>query len=264
MSFAGHSMGGALAHLLCCMGHLRAGVSLEQPLTAHSFGSPPVLSHVRHGASLAAPLPKAIRMTPSPLHCRGGGSRPVLWSLGMGPESLRAIVLDNDPVPRAFLSADPAFSLLKSVGLVRSLMDLRDSVFGLGHVFSQERFLYENVGQTYLLRGRFRGPGQQRLVQLHDRTTAEEHLRLAIEDFAELPRAAFFAVLDHSETPDETPDEPVPRCKEPLISFPLTYFSCSASQLRNGIGGGREGGTAGGQRSRQAIACWGPQQVQPT
>lgn len=58
-------------------------------LSCHSFGSPPVLAHEE-----------------------GGGGRKVLELLGAQQQSCRHWVQENDPVPRALMSADPYFTML--------------------------------------------------------------------------------------------------------------------------------------------------------
>lgn len=46
-------------------------------------------------------------------------------ALGLPASAVRSFVLDNDPVPRAMLSADPAFALLKQSAPVSWLLQVR-------------------------------------------------------------------------------------------------------------------------------------------
>lgn len=48
-------------------------------------------------------------------------------ALGLPESAVRSFVLDNDPVPRAMLSADPAFALLKQSAPVSWLLQVRGS-----------------------------------------------------------------------------------------------------------------------------------------
>ena len=59
-------------------------------------------------------------------------------------------MLDNDPVPRAFLSVDPVYQMLmtRAPSAISSLLSLRDSIFGPGLPLSKTRFLFELVGQV--------------------------------------------------------------------------------------------------------------------
>lgn len=49
-----------------------------------------------------------------------------LQALGLPASAMRSFVLDNDPVPRAMLSADPAFALLKQSAPVAWLLQARE------------------------------------------------------------------------------------------------------------------------------------------
>ena len=44
--------------------------------------------------------------------------------LGLPASGLRSFVLDSDPVPRAMLSADPTFALVKDWGPVKGLLQV--------------------------------------------------------------------------------------------------------------------------------------------
>lgn len=62
--------------------------------------------------------------------------------------SVKSFVLDNDPIPRAMLSVDPTFALLKQSAPLSFLLETRKRLFGSGASFTPERFLYENVGDV--------------------------------------------------------------------------------------------------------------------
>ena len=64
---------------------------------------------------------------------------------------MRNYVLQDDPVPRAMLSADPAFSALKSSPAVAGLLRLREQWLGQG-ALTPNRFLYHPAGDVYLIR----------------------------------------------------------------------------------------------------------------
>ncbi len=53
----------------------------------------------------------------------------LLQALGLPASAVRSFVLDNDPVPRAMLSADPAFALLKQSAPVAWLLQARGLVY---------------------------------------------------------------------------------------------------------------------------------------
>ena len=67
--------------------------------------------------------------------------------------SVKSFVLDNDPIPRAMLSVDPTFALLKQSTPMSLLLEARRRLFGSGASFTPERFLYENVGDVSGLAG---------------------------------------------------------------------------------------------------------------
>jgi hypothetical protein len=64
----------------------------------------------------------------------------------------RDFVLQNDPVPRALLSVDPTFQALKQWSPVRGLLALRGALLGEGSPLSSSRFLFEAVGDVYLIK----------------------------------------------------------------------------------------------------------------
>lgn len=66
----------------------------------------------------------------------------------------------DDPVPRALLSADPAFMALKSSPAVAGLLRLRERWLGHG-LLSPTRFLYHPAGDVFLIRWGLRLPPWQ-------------------------------------------------------------------------------------------------------
>ena len=72
--------------------------------------------------------------------------------MGLPAARVRSFVLDNDPVPRAMLSVDPTFALLKSAAPVAWLLEARARWLGDGAALTPERFLFENVGDVFLIR----------------------------------------------------------------------------------------------------------------
>lgn len=57
-------------------------------------------------------------------------------------------MLDNDPVPRAMLSVDPTFAMLKQSAPMSWVLEARRAFLGSGVAFTPEKFLYENVGDV--------------------------------------------------------------------------------------------------------------------
>lgn len=96
-------------------------------------------------------------------HDKGGGGDRVLEMLGVPPQNCKDFVLQNDPIPRALLSVDPTFEMMKNWGAVKGLLQLRGLIWGDGTYLSPSRFLYETVGVVYLIRwtpeGNRRGSG---------------------------------------------------------------------------------------------------------
>eukprot|EP00887_Chlorella_sp_A99_P001436 scaffold8.g1436.t1 len=186
VSLAGHSLGGSLSLLLACRAQLELGVPGAR-LSCATFGSPPVLSLAR-GAD---------------------GGDGIVRALGMAPGSVRNYVLADDPVPRALLSADPAFEALKANPAVSGLLALRERVLGAGSILSPDRFLFHSVrargvlaatwvlaavGAVYLLRwSPEEGYGIRRLSggQLAD------ELRLDVAALRQEPMRLVQALLDH-------------------------------------------------------------------
>ena len=72
--------------------------------------------------------------------------------VGLPAGAVRSFVLDNDPVPRAMLSVDPTFALQKATAPLSWLLEARRRLLGDGAALTPERFLYENVGEVYLIR----------------------------------------------------------------------------------------------------------------
>ena len=76
----------------------------------------------------------------------------VVQVVGLSAARVRSFVLDNDPVPRAMLSVDPTFALLRNAAPVSWLLEARRRLLGAGAALTPERFLFENVGGVYLIR----------------------------------------------------------------------------------------------------------------
>ena len=70
--------------------------------------------------------------------------------LNLPPGTVRSFVLDNDPVPRAMLSVDPTFAMLKQSAPMSWVLEARRAFLGSGVAFTPEKFLYENVGDVRL------------------------------------------------------------------------------------------------------------------
>ncbi|MEW5313946.1 MAG: hypothetical protein WDW38_005476 [Sanguina aurantia] len=127
LTFAGHSLGGALGKIVWSLSLLNR-IRKADNTACFTFGSPPVLAHVN-----------------------GGGGAEVLRVLGASRSSCWNYVLENDPIPRALLQSDLSLNLLRSVLPVDSLLRLR-GWFSPGSLLSDRRFVYENVGDVVLLR----------------------------------------------------------------------------------------------------------------
>ena len=75
----------------------------------------------------------------------------VLQVLGLKRSAIRNYVLENDPVPRALLSIDPAFTFLKQNRAGAAFLQLRQWLVG-PTALTPERFLADNVGEVHLLK----------------------------------------------------------------------------------------------------------------
>lgn len=69
--------------------------------------------------------------------------------MGLPEGSVKSFVLDNDPIPRAMLSVDPTFAMLKQSAPLSWVLEARRRFLGSGSALTPERFLYENVGEVY-------------------------------------------------------------------------------------------------------------------
>ncbi|CAG9465755.1 unnamed protein product [Pedinophyceae sp. YPF-701] len=169
LALTGHSMGGAMALMLAAELQLLQRVGGNN-ISAHGFGSPSVIAHAREGPSAA------------------------LRALGLPAGALRSFVVDNDPIPRAFLQADPVWALVKKFPPARGLLALRDAIGGAGGVMSSTRFLFDPVGELYLL-----SRDQSDTVRLTSLSheTVEEALDLALGQLQSDPLSALQAVWDH-------------------------------------------------------------------
>ncbi|KAL0056402.1 hypothetical protein WJX82_010947 [Trebouxia sp. C0006] len=152
--FGGHSLGGALATLVCCHALLQLRLDPQQ-VQCVTFGSPPVLAH-RDG--------------------KDGNA--ILQMLGLPSAGLRSYVLDSDPIPRAMLSIDPTFSFFKEWPAVKGLLQMRQWFMGQtsAPLVNPARFLYDNVGEVFLIKWTV---GQGHKVQQLAPAQIEEQLKLA-------------------------------------------------------------------------------------
>ncbi|KAI3436571.1 hypothetical protein D9Q98_005987 [Chlorella vulgaris] len=205
LHLAGHSLGGSLATLVALTAHLRLGGSTsasaaslndrqqqqQQQLspqgqqqqqqqqqrrrlqvTCTTFGSPPVLA-MSQG--------------------EGEDGRSILQAARMPPGAVRNYVLQDDPVPRALLSADPAFLALQQNTAVAGLLRLRERWLGQG-VLSPTRFLFHPAGDVFLIRWTAEAGHSVRLLAPH---TLQEELKLDVAAMRSSPLAMMQAVLDH-------------------------------------------------------------------
>ncbi|KAL6765335.1 hypothetical protein V8C86DRAFT_793136 [Haematococcus lacustris] len=104
--FAGHSLGGALGLVLAARCRLNRHWR-PRAIGVQTFGSPSVLAHRD-----------------------GGGGDKVLQVLGLLSSAVRSFVLEHDPVPKAFITADPTYLMLQQVGPVRQLLEARSWLSG--------------------------------------------------------------------------------------------------------------------------------------
>lgn len=84
-----------------------------------------------------------------------------MQALGLPHNCVQNFVLENDPVPRAMLSVDPTFEMLKEWSAVKGLLQLRGLLAGEGSPLSPGRFLFESVGQVQLIKWTPEGELQQ-------------------------------------------------------------------------------------------------------
>lgn len=116
-------------------------------------------------------------------------------TLGLPPSAVRSFVLEGDIVPRSMLASDPSFMLLKRWSVVRSGLQLREWLFGAGVPFSSTRFLYDNVGQVFLISWNAQnGPQVNPLTA----DALNEALQKATDDFLTLDTQQLLSAwLDH-------------------------------------------------------------------
>ena len=124
------------------------------------------------------------------------GTESALALAGFAPDAVRAFVLSNDPVPRMWLAADPAFSAAIDSDLARSVLGARERLFGAG-IFSSRRFLYEAVGALYWLRW---SANEGTALTVHDEASEAlaERLRIETEEGESAGSAAFRGAWDHN------------------------------------------------------------------
>lgn len=100
----------------------------------------------------------------------------MLAAVGLPEGSVKNFVLENDPVPRALLSVDPTFELLKGWGAVKGLLQLRELLAGAGSPLSSSRFLFESVGQVHLIKWTPEGAGAAAVGTAVQATDLAQHL----------------------------------------------------------------------------------------
>jgi pimeloyl-ACP methyl ester carboxylesterase len=181
--FAGHSLGGSIALLLAAKARLHDRLDVKECIT---FGSPPVLSYIppdnnssrRNSSSNIIPFRSNI-----------------LPAIGLSGTSVRNYILDNDPIPRAMLAADPAFSALKENNIIKSLLQLRERMAGKGASFTPERFLFQPAGAVHLIKwSADRGQTVREIVEPRE---IIKELALDVGAMRSSPLAVARAVLDH-------------------------------------------------------------------
>lgn len=140
-----------------------------------TFGSPPVLALESQDDEDGRSILRALRLPPGSVrnyvlqvNLGGSDARTLHVCCSAAPRCCRnACRSDNsllgpvvpfhphvpqdDPVPRALLSADPAFLALKQTPAVAGLLRLREQWLGQG-VLSPTRFLFHPAGDVYLVR----------------------------------------------------------------------------------------------------------------
>ena len=94
--------------------------------------------------------------------------------LNLPPGTVRSFVLDNDPVPRAMLSVDPTFAMLKQSAPMSWVLEARRAFLGSGVSFTPEKFLYENVGDVRL--------GPWPLMLLHNQCSSLHHSEICLTE----------------------------------------------------------------------------------
>ena len=75
-----------------------------------------------------------------------------MQALDMPASSVRSFVMEGDVIPRAMLSSDPSFTLLKRWSVVRAGLQLRETLFGSGVPLSPSRFFFDSIGDVLLVR----------------------------------------------------------------------------------------------------------------
>eukprot|EP00191_Tetraselmis_sp_GSL018_P011006 CAMPEP_0177599586 /NCGR_PEP_ID=MMETSP0419_2-20121207/13083_1 /TAXON_ID=582737 /ORGANISM="Tetraselmis sp., Strain GSL018" /LENGTH=489 /DNA_ID=CAMNT_0019092351 /DNA_START=220 /DNA_END=1690 /DNA_ORIENTATION=+ len=175
LNFVGHSLGGALALVLAAKA--RAKLRLRgSDLKCYTFGSPSVMAHRR-----------------------GEPGEAVCRLLGMDPASIQSFCLDDDPVPRAMLSVDPAYSLLRRSELGERILKWRESWLGSGPL-TLNRFLFEPVGRHFLIR--WDPSTGSRLVEVGEGDNAvrlDEAMKMHVEQMLAEPMRLIKAMTDHNQ-----------------------------------------------------------------
>ncbi|KAL4439045.1 hypothetical protein ABPG77_006982 [Micractinium sp. CCAP 211/92] len=216
LHLAGHSLGGSLATLVALTAHLKLGGSClggDGGASSAGGGSSTSSGGTSSGALSAGHQPQQQRQqqqqqrqrlqvevttfgSPPVLALARGAEedgRSILQALRLPLDSVRNYVLQDDPVPRALLSADPAFLALKSSPAVAGLLRLREQWLGQG-VLSPTRFLFHPAGDVFLIRWSAERGHTVRLLAPH---TLQEELKLDVAALRSSPLALMQAVMDH-------------------------------------------------------------------
>jgi pimeloyl-ACP methyl ester carboxylesterase len=186
MVFAGHSLGGSIALLLAAKARLHDRLDVRECIT---FGSPPVLSYIPPNNSTNYGTDNSSSSNIIPFRSN------ILPAIGLRGTSVRNYILDNDPIPRAMLAADPAFSALKENNIIKSLLQLRERMAGKGASFTPERFLFQPAGAVHLIKwSADRGQTVREIVEPRE---IIKELALDVGAMRGSPLAVARAVLDH-------------------------------------------------------------------
>jgi len=177
LTFAGHSLGGAIAFILTAMARVKLRIP-DSDLSCHTFGSPAVMAH--SGSE---------------------GSDAVCRTLGLKPSTIKHFCLDDDPVPRLLLAVDPAYSLFRRSSWGEQLLNWRQSLFGESSgPFTMSRFLFEPIGRLFLVR--WNPTYGTRLVEIGEGREAqrlEEAMQMRIEEMIQEPLRVVKAFTDHNQ-----------------------------------------------------------------
>jgi len=177
LTFAGHSLGGAIALILTAMARIKLRIP-DKDLSCHTFGSPAVMAHSDKE-----------------------GSDKVCEIVGLKPSTIQHFCLDDDPVPRILLAVDPAYSLFRRSSWGEQLLNFRESLLGgRSGPFTMNRFLFEPIGRLFLIR--WNPTHGTRLVEIGEGAEAqrlEEAMQMRIEEMIGEPLRVVKAFTDHNQ-----------------------------------------------------------------